>query len=145
MDKEYCEKVRLSAMAISDNETPLLAIKEIEKHIASCNDCRMAIGQLQETANYLKGKQRKSYNASVLVAVESALQESKTLQESSGYSIHFVMLGLILVILKVIGVSLVFNYGVILKVLSVFVIIAFFVLIKQNPFSIEHNLQMKGD
>lgn len=145
MDKEYCEIVRLSAMAISDNETPLLEAKEIEKHIASCSDCRVAIEQLHETAGYLENKERKSYDVSVLEAVESALQESNTMKEDSRYFIHFAILGLILVILKIIGVSPVFSSGVIVKAVSVFVIIIFFVLIKQNPFSIEHNFQMKGD
>ena len=145
MDKEYCEKVRLSAMAIFDNEKPLLESKEIDEHIASCNDCRVAIEQLQGAVRYLEGKQRKSYNVSIVDAVEFALHESNTVKESSGCLIHFFILGLILIILKFIGMSPVFNYGFIVKVVSVFVIIAFFVLIKQNPFSIKHNLQMKGD
>jgi hypothetical protein len=145
MDKKYCKKVRLSAMAVSDNETPLLAIKEIEKHIASCHDCQLVIEQLQETANYLNGKERRSYDVSMLEAVESALQEVNTIKEDSKYLIHFIILGLILIILKIIGVSPVFSSGVIVKVVPVFIIITFFVLIKQNPFSIKHNLQMKGD
>ncbi len=145
MNKEYCEKVRLSVMAICDNEKPLIAAKEIDKHLASCSDCRAAIEQLQETVNYFDGKQRKTYEVNVLEAVENTLQESSTIKEDSKYLVHFVILGLVLIILKIVGMSPAFNNPFTVKTVSIFVIIIFFFLIKQNPFSIEHNLQMKGD
>ncbi len=145
MEKKYCEKVKLSAMAIFDKEKPLLTAKEIEEHIASCNDCRRAIEQLQGAVNFLDGKHRKSYEVNVWETVEHALRKNQTVKESMGFSVHFIFLGLILVILKIIGVLPAFNYGAVVKVVSVFVIIAFFFMIKQNPFSISHNLQTKGD
>lgn len=145
MNKEYCEKVRMSAMAISDGEHTLISRKEISEHIETCKECRIVIEQLQITVKLLDGRQRKSYQINAANEIEAALSDKGMSPKSCDYLVYFIMLGLALLILKIINLSQVETIRIILRLLPVAIFIVFFVLIKQNPFSIKENLKMKGD
>ncbi len=140
MNNEYCEKVRMSAMAISDVEQTQLSEKEISEHISACDDCRLMIKQLQISVKLLDGRQRKSYDVNVLNEVESALSQAETSPKNSKYSAYFIVLGFALFILKIINLSPVETIGIFIRFLTIVVIFVFFVSIKQNPFTIKDNL-----
>lgn len=145
MNKEYCEKVRLSAMAISDGEQPLVPESEINEHLASCPDCRTAIELLRSTAKLLEDKRRKSYAANIAYEVEAIINTAKMSSKYSEYSGYFIALGFVLFILKIIDISPALTAAGFVRFLSIPVIIVFFILIKQNPFAISPNIQTKGD
>jgi hypothetical protein len=144
MNKEYCEKVRFSAMAISDGEQPLVSENEINEHLSSCINCRLAIEQLHSAAKLLEGKQRKSYDVNVAQDIEAALSTSKLLPGCSEYSGYFIALCFTLFILKIIGISPALSAAGIARFLTILVVIVFFILIKQSPFTISPNIQTKG-
>lgn len=144
MSKQYCEKVRLSAMAILDGQKPFIAENEINTHISSCNDCKTAIEQLQKAEELLEGKHRKTYEVNIVREVETALSTAKMSPGYSEYSVHFITLSLVLFILKIVGISPALTAAGIAKFLTILVVIAFFILIKQNPFTISPNIQTKG-
>jgi len=48
MNKEYCERIRISAMAIRDGETAPLSEQEVSKHLESCVDCRLEIDKQRQ-------------------------------------------------------------------------------------------------
>ena len=144
MIKEYCEKVRLSAMAISDGQQPLVSQEEIIKHVSSCSDCRTAIEQLKNVAELLEGKKRQFYEVNIVREVETALSTAKMSPGYSEYLVHFTALGLVLFIMKIVGISPALTTAGIAKFLTILVVIVFFILIKQNPFTISPNIQTKG-
>ena len=140
MNKEYCEKIRISAMAISDGEQPLLSENEIAVHIEYCNECRIAIEQLNSVEKLLEGKKRKSSDINIVHDVETVLNADTMSPEYSEYSGRFIIFITALLILKIIGVSPVETGWIIAKFLTILVVIVFFVLIKKNPFVINENL-----
>ena len=145
MNKEYCEKVRLSVMAMSDGEHTQLPERDINEHLATCNECRDVIEQLQISSKILIGQKRKSYEVNILDEIQLVLMNAKMLPEPSSRSVSFIILGFVLLILKIIDVSSVFTTEIIVKFISIFIVTAFFVLIKQNPFTINQSLQFKGE
>lgn len=140
MNKEYCEKVRLSVMAISDGEQAQLPESDINKHLLTCSECRKAIEKLQSASKMLKDQKRKSYEINILDEIQPALRNAKMSPEYSSRSGSFIVLGLVLFILKIIDLSPVLTAEVIVKFAAVFVVIVFFILIRQNPFAINQNL-----
>jgi hypothetical protein len=145
MNKEYCEKVRLSVMAMSDGEQSQLPGSDINEHLLTCSECRDVIEQLQTASRMLKAQKRKSYEVNILDEIQPVIMNAKMLPEPSNRSVSFIILGFVLLILKIIDLSPVFTTEIIVKFASVFVVIVFFVLIRQNPFAINQNLHMKGD
>ena len=145
MNKEYCEKVRLSVMAMSDGEQSQLPESDINEHLLTCSECRDVIEQLQIASGMLKAQKRKTYEVNILDEVQPILMNAKMLSEPSSRSVSFIIFGFVMLILKIIDLSPVFTTEIIVKVISIFVVIVFFVLIKQNPFAINQNLHMKGE
>ena len=140
MNKEYCEKIRISAMAISDGEQALLPENEIAVHLESCNECRIAIEQFQSVEKLLEGKQRKSSDVNIVREVETALNTAMMSPGYFEYSGRFIIFVAVLLILKVIGLSPVETGWIITRSLTILIVIVFFVLIKRNPFAINENL-----
>jgi hypothetical protein len=134
MNKEYCEKIRISAMAISDGEQPLLSELQIKEHIESCADCRLELEQQKYATELLSGQKRRLYDVDVLSGIEAVIEQSAIRPKHSLQLWKFAALGLILFAYKIIEVLPVFSPGVI-----------FFVLLGQNPFIINQNLTIKGD
>ena len=145
MNKEYCEKIRISAMAISDGDQPLLPETEIAEHIGSCAECRSVIEQLHNADLLLQTHKRRDYDVNVLDALEPVLNNTRTKQAHQKYLCHFIVFGLVLFALKIIEVAPVLTAGIIVKFLSLLAVVAFFIFLKQNPFTINQNFISKGD
>jgi hypothetical protein len=145
MNKEYCEKVRISAMAISDDEQPLLSEFQIKEHIESCEDCRLELEQQKYAIELLDGQKRRPYDINVWSGIETVIEQSAIRPKHSLQLWLFTALGLILFAYKIIDVLPVFTPGVIFKLMSLVIVFVFFVLLGQNPFAINQNLILKGD
>jgi predicted anti-sigma-YlaC factor YlaD len=145
MNKEYCEKIRISAMAISDGERPLLSELQIKEHIESCEDCRLELEQLKIATELLDGKRRRPYDVNVWSGIETVIEQSSIRPKHRLQLWLFTALGLILFAYKIIDVLPVFKPGVIFKLMSLVIVFVFFVLLGQNPFAINQNLILKGD
>ena len=145
MNKEYCEKVRISIMAISDGERPLLSELQIKEHIESCEDCRFELEQQKYAIELLDGQIRRPYNINVWSGIKTVIGQSAIRPKHSLQLWLFAALGLILFAYKIIEVLPVFTPGVIFKLMSLVIVFVFFVLLGQNPFAINQNLILKGD
>jgi predicted anti-sigma-YlaC factor YlaD len=145
MNKEYCEKVRISAMAISDGEQPILSELQIKEHIESCADCRLELEQQKYATELLDGQKRRSYDVDVWSGIETVIEQSAIRPKPRLQLWLFAALSLILFAYKIIEVLPVFTPGVIFKLMSLVVVFVFFVLLGQNPFIINQNLTLKGD
>jgi hypothetical protein len=145
MNKEYCEKIRISAMAISDGEEPLLSELQIKEHIESCADCRVELEQQKYATELLDGQKRRPYDIDVWSGIEPVIEQSAVRPKHSLQLWMFAALGLILFAYKIIEVLPVFTPGVIFKLMSLVIVFVFFVLLGQNPFVVSQNLILKGD
>ena len=145
MNKEYCEKIRISAMAIFDGEQPLLSERQIKEHIESCEVCRAELEGQKSAAELLDGRSRRSFDFDVWPGVEAAVEQSAARPKHRLQSRLFVSLGLVLLACKIIEVLPVFTPGIVFKLMSLAIIFVFFILLGQNPFAINQNLILKGD
>ncbi len=145
MNKEYCEKVRISIMAILDGERPLLSELQIKEHIESCADCRLELEQREYATDLLDGQKRRPYDIDVWSGIEPVIEQSAILPKHSLQLWLFAALGLILIACRIIEVLPAFTPGVIFKLMSLVIVFVFFVLLGQNPFAINQNLILKGD
>jgi predicted anti-sigma-YlaC factor YlaD len=144
MSEEFCEKVRISAMAILDGEKPTLPANEVDEHIRSCADCQRAVEQQGQTAGLLAGQSRRVFAEDVWPKVAVSIEASarpKHLREV----FLFVLLGVFLLAYKVIEVLPGIATGVAIKLAPLVVVFVFFCLLRQNPFAINQNLRLEGD
>lgn len=140
MSREYCERIRISAMAVRDGESPPLSEREIGKHLESCAECRLAIEQQEQAAGLLGGRSWGVFAHDVWPGIAAALQDSKLRPARSPNVAAFVVLCLFLLAHKVVEVLPSVTAGVTVKLIPVGVLVLFFTLLKQNPFQINPNL-----
>ncbi len=145
MNKEYCERIRISAMAIRDGESPPSAEQEVKKHLESCADCRLEIGRREQAIDLLNGRSRRIFAHDVWPEIAAALGETKGRPEQSANVPAFVALCVFLLTFKIIEVLPSVTAGVAVKLIPVGVLVLFFALLKQNPFEINRNLELQGD
>ena len=145
MNKEYCEKVRLSAMVILDGEIPPLSVKELDEHLKSCVDCRRELEQQKVVIRLLDEQNRQLITEDVCSRVAATIEELRVKPESRQRLGLFIVLGLILLVYKVIEVLPNFTSGLVIKMLPLVPVFVFFVLLKENPFKVNQNLKLEGD
>ena len=145
MVSEYCEKIRISAMAIRDGETPPLSEQEVSKHLESCADCRLEIDQQKQAMALLDGRSRRVFAQDVWPEIAAAVEATKARPRQPASVLPFVILCLFLLTHKIIEVLPSVTAGVMIKLAPVAVLVLFFTLIKQNPFEINQNLKLQGD
>ena len=145
MNKEYCERIRISAMALRDGESAPLSEQEISKHLESCANCRLEIDQQKQAIELLDGRSRRVFAHDVWPEIAAAMEGTNGRFEQPASAIPFVILCLFLLIHKTIEVLPSVTAGVTIKLIPVVVLVLFFGLIKQNPFEINPNLRLQGD
>jgi len=152
MNKNYCQKIRISAMAILDGEEPQLSAEKINEHLQSCADCRHELERQKQIVNLL-GKQKRrefqlpnsNYRIPITEISAGRLTAENRKSKIENSSLPFVALGLILFTYKIIEVLPGVTAGLAIKSIPLVVIIVFFSLLKQNPFKINQNLTLEGD
>ncbi len=145
MNKEYCEKVRLSAMSILDGEVPKVSTKELDEHLKSCADCRRELEQQKVAIGLLDEQSRRFITEDVCSRVAATIEESRVKLKSRQGLGPFIALGLILLAYKVIEVLPDFTPGLVIKMMLLVSVFVFFILLKENPFKVNQNLKLKGD
>lgn len=145
MNKEYCEKIQVSAMAILDGEAPQLSEKDINKHLESCADCRLELEQQKQAAGLLNGQGRRVFNEDISFGIAAAIEAPEAGPKQPANVPAFVILCLFLLVYKIIEVLPAVTPGVVIKMMPLLVILLFFSLLKQNPFTINQNLRLEGD
>ena len=145
MNKELCEKVRISAMAIADGQKSQLSESQINEHLLICKDCKAELEQIKSISNLFESQARRIHEVDISSQIEEVLSNQVVSPYNSGYLRYFVFLGFILFVLKMIELSPIILAGIIIKFISIPIIITFFVLIRQNPFVINQKFEMKGE
>jgi len=144
MNKEYCVRIRISAMAIRDGETAPLSEQEVSKHLESCTDCRLEIDKQRQATELLNGRSRQVFTHDVWPKIAAALEDTKGRPAQSANVAAFVVLCLFLLAYKVVEVLPSVTAGVGIRLIPVGVLVLFFALLKQNPFEVNPNLSLQG-
>ncbi|MHC4790338.1 MAG: zf-HC2 domain-containing protein [Planctomycetota bacterium] len=145
MNKEYCEKVRISAMAILDGEVPQLSSEELNEHIQSCAHCRHELEQQKVVIGLLSEQSRRLFSDDIWSRIAAGIAQSRAKQKVGKELLPLAVLGLILLIYKIIEVLPGFTPGLFVKLMPLVPVFVFFCLLKQNPFKINQNLRLEGD
>ena len=144
MSKDYCEQVRISVMAISDGEEPLLPANEVNEHIRSCADCQRALEQQKQAVGLLASQTRRVFAEDLWPKVAVSIEASAKLERRTEMLL-FALLSIFLLAYKVIEVLPGIAVGVAIKLAPLAVVFVFFCLLKQNPLVINQNLRLEGD
>lgn len=144
MSKDFCEKVRISAMAILDGEEPPLSARQVNEHLESCVECRHELEEQRLAAGLLNGKSRRVFAEDVWPRVADCI-EAKAEPKHPGELPLLVTLSILLVAYKILEVLPGVDAGVIIKLVPLVAVLVFFSLLKQNPLTISQNLRLEGD
>lgn len=74
MNTNWCEAVRLSAMAQADGELPELTVEQMETHLAQCSECRREVAELRVMVQLLDAQHRQPVAADLWPDVSRRLR-----------------------------------------------------------------------
>jgi predicted anti-sigma-YlaC factor YlaD len=144
MSKEFCEKVRISAMTILDGEEPILSVNEVNEHIEHCADCRHELEQQKQVDAILHGQNRRTFAENVWPTIAARIERSAKPNRLSELLL-FVLLGIFLLAYKIIEVLPGITPSVTIKLVPLAIVFVFFRVLKQNPLEIRPNLRLEGN
>ena len=144
MGKDYCEKVRISAMAIVEGEAPQLSATEVQEHLASCADCRGALEQQKQTTELLSKQRLRDFSDDLCPRIAAAIERATPGPERLGQPVLVTMLVVLLLACRTIEVLPAVASGPAVKLIPVALVTAFFILVRQNPFKVSRNIGFVG-
>lgn len=135
MNKQNCEEILMALMAVFDGEETDFSPEQLNSHTAGCDDCRQAVEQMQHTFNLLREHERFAPDADLWPLIDAQIEaEPKT-----GWQ-PFLLVGVLLVVYKFLEMFPAADFGFVFKIVPLLLIVALFVLLKENPFKINTEL-----
>ena len=131
-----CEEIMLAVMALGDRETPAVPAAVVEAHLAGCASCREWAGELADVSGMLDDCRPKPDTYDLWPALAPSLTPSRARVARRGAVAPFITLVAVLVGYRV----LLYNASgpeIVLKVIVVALVVAAFVVARENPFRIE--------
>ena len=133
MNKENCEEILMTQMAVFDGEETYISPEELNAHLEKCESCRREIEEMKSTFALLGRHERRLSEADLWPAIEPRLK-AKT------YWQPFVFLAVFLVAYKLAEMLPANDLGFAFKIVPLVFVVALFVLLKENPFKINTEL-----
>jgi len=144
MGKDYCEKVRISAIAIVEGEAPQLSAREVQEHLASCADCRGELEQQKQVVELLSKERLRDFSDDLCPRIAAGIERAALEPERLGQPVVVTILVVFLLACRTIEVLPAVSPGVAVKLIPVAVVTAFFILVRQNPFKVSRNIGFIG-
>jgi hypothetical protein len=141
MNQVSCKNVCLAAMAIADGEKQLILAADIELHVAQCDRCRSEVEQLKAFIDLLNAQRRRERTESVWGRVAERLSRGEQARTASDHWHWFLLLGLFLAGYRGVVAALNWEPGLWFKLAPALLAIAVFVLLRENPFKVNSELQ----
>jgi predicted anti-sigma-YlaC factor YlaD len=132
-DKMTCDEVMISAMALTDGETPPLPAEAVRAHLEVCAACLAWSEGLEHTARIFDACQRRSDPRDLWPALAPSIAPSGARRSRVA---PFVALAVVLVTYRLVlyGAT---GLAIGLKLTAVAVVVAAFLIARENPFKIE--------
>ncbi len=145
MNKLNCEAVRMASSAASDGLPGSLEPAQLEDHLAQCDDCRREVEPLGGLMRLLDSQKRRVSSDQLWRGIEARLAAQTPATEASRDLRLLVPTGVVLLAYKLFEQLAVHNTGFQIKLVPLLLVIALFALLKENPFRINAELQLKGE
>ncbi|HYJ89637.1 MAG TPA: hypothetical protein VEW46_26480 [Pyrinomonadaceae bacterium] len=144
MSELNCESVSMAAMAVADGYHPELSPEQIGTHLASCADCRRELGQLQELSSLLDTQERRLPTENLWQKIERRLPDAPR-SNASAVLPSFMFLGALLLGYRLLELIPDRDFSFLFKFVPVLLVIAAFVYLRENPFTINCELRLEGE
>lgn len=145
MNTLNCEAVRMAASAASDGHRGSLETAQLEDHLAQCGDCRREVERLGGLMRLLDSQKRRASNDQLWSGIEERLAAQRPVSRASRDLRLLVPTAVVLLAYKLFEQLAVHNTGFPIKLVPLLLVIALFALLKENPFRINADLQLKGE
>ena len=145
MNSVTCEAVQMAASTASDGHPGSLEPAQLEDHLAQCGDCRREVEQLGGLMRLLDSQKRRPSNERLWRGIEARLGAQTPASRVSRDLRLLAPTGVVLLVYKLFEQLAAGNTAFHLKLLPLLVVIAVFAFLKENPFRINAELQLKGD
>lgn len=145
MNTVNCEAVRMASSAASDGHRGSLEPAQLEDHLAQCGDCRREVERLGGLMRLLDSQKRRASNDQLWSGIEARLAAQMPAGMASRDLRLLVPTGVVLLAYKLYEQLAVHNTAFRMKLVPLLVVIALFALLKENPFRINAELQLKGE
>lgn len=139
-----CEAVRMASSAAADGYSGPLEPAQIEEHVAQCGDCRSEIERLVELMRLLDSLNRRESKEQLWSGIEARLAAPAPAGGVSRDLRLLVPVGVVLLAYKLFEQLADRNIGFQLKLVPLLLVIVLFALLKENPFKISAELQVKA-
>jgi predicted anti-sigma-YlaC factor YlaD len=132
-DETTCDEAMISAMALADGETPPLPVEAVRAHLEACAACRAWSEELDDTARILSACRRRGDPHDLWPALAPCIAPSRARRSPVA---PFVALAVVLVAFRLVlyGAA---GLAIGLKLTAVAVVVAAFLMSRENPFKIE--------
>jgi predicted anti-sigma-YlaC factor YlaD len=138
-----CEAVRMASSAASDGYHGPLESAQIEDHLAQCGDCRSELERLGELMRLLDSLNRREFNEQLWRGIETRLALQAPVGRVSRDLKLLVPISVVLLAYKLFEQLAVRNIGFQIKLVLLLLVILLFAVLKENPFKINAELQVK--
>jgi predicted anti-sigma-YlaC factor YlaD len=145
MNTLNCEAVRMASGAAFDGHPGSLVPAQLEDHLAQCADCRSEVERLGGLMRLLDSQKRRASNDQLWSGIEARLAAQTPASRASRDLRLLVPTGVVLLTYKLFEQLAVHNTGFHMKLVPLLLVIAVFALLKENPFKINADLQLKGE
>jgi len=145
MNTLNCEAVRMASSAALDGHRGSLESAQLEEHLAQCGDCRREVEQLSGLMRLLDSQKRRALNDQLWSGIEARLTGQTSASRASRDLRLLVPTCVVLLAYKLFEQLPVHNTGFQIKLVPLLMVIALFALLKENPFRINAELQVKGE
>ena len=144
MNTLNCEAVRMASSSASDGYGGSLKPTQLEDHLAQCGDCRREVERLGGLMRLLDSQKRRVSNDQLWSGIEARLAAQTSSRRSRDLRL-LVPTGVVLLAYKLFEQFAVHNTGFQMKLVPLLLVIVVFALLKENPFRINAELQLKGE
>jgi predicted anti-sigma-YlaC factor YlaD len=139
-----CEQVCVSAMTVADGRPSELSTEQIDTHLRGCAECRREVESLRALTLLLDRHKRRPHSGDVWPAVAARLLEAAPGSGVTSARGAFFLLGLVMMGYRLLGMLPERSPGLFLKVIPVFLAVAMFAYLRENPFRINPELRLEG-
>ena len=117
----------------------------MEDHLAQCGDCRREVERLGGLMRLLDSQKRRVSSDRLWGGIEARLAAQTPATRPSRDLKLLLPTGVVLLAYKLFEQLAVHNTGFLIKLVPLLLVFALFAVLKDNPFRINADLQLKGD